>query len=166
MIVPWASIIRFRLPLRRQVVPVQEKRIVNDPVLDILKQYPANLWKLNFSETRLRSQWAVRASGSCINPKGAMVTFEIYAPPLDAIYECGFVKVTVDTILVYRRDWDGYILAPERNVRDEVLKSPYWKWIESRYEANLQFIEVERRNELAEDAARSSQLFGAAMDKL
>jgi hypothetical protein len=135
-------------------------------VLDILSGYPANLWKLNFSECRVQSQWAVRASGTCINPKGAMVTFEIYAPPLDAIYESGHVKVTVDTVPVYRRDWDGYELGPHKSVRVEVLKSPYWKWIESRYESNLCLLEEAKRNEMAEDAGRMSQLYGVAMNKL
>ena len=114
----------------------------------------------------MRSQWALRVHGGCINPKGAHVSFEIYAPPLEAIYETGFVKVCVDSVCVYRKEWDGYLLGAERCVRDEVLKSRYWKWIESRYEANLRLIEEDKRNDLAADAERAKLLYGAAINRL
>jgi hypothetical protein len=141
-------------------------RMKNEPILDILKGYPSSIWKFSFSESRVHSHWSLRATGTCINHKGAAVTFEVFAPPTGPGYESGYVKVTVDTICVFRQEWDGYELGPDRSVREEVLRSPYWKWIEARYEANLLRVEELRRNEMAAEEARVSSLYDEAIEKL
>ena len=162
----WAPLKQLLKP--RVVAPVVREEIcfATDPVLEILKRYPANVWQFTFSECRVDSRWPLRVNGTCMNPKGATVAIEIGAPPPEAVHESGFIKVTVDAVCVYRQVWDAYSLAPGRSVRDEVLRSPYWRWIESRYNANLHFLEQRRRDEMAEEAARTSVLYEEAISKL
>ena len=122
----------------------------SDPVLDILKTYPAESWKFRFSDSLLESRWTLRVTGTCVNPKGAKVSLDIYAPPPESAYESGYVEVKVDTVRVYRKAWDSFQLGPGHTARKEVLRSPYWKWVEPLYEANLRALEHARLSDRAQ----------------
>ena len=152
-----------RLP---KAIEVRDGVATDEPVLESLRSYPADAWIFRFSDGRVNGPWSLKVSGSCVNPKRALVSIDIYAPPPDAEYEVGYVEVKCDTIRVYRREWDGFRLSSLTTVRAEVLRSPFWKWIEPKYETNLRALERDRRSDREVDEERDGKLYEQAMLKL